>query len=237
MPSGYKDPEYMKKYQAANREEINAKARARYAANREREVARASAWNKANRDKCKAAAQKRHEKDPEKRRAQQRAAHQRNPERKRQANRAWNEANPGANAANAKRWRAENPEKSLDGVKKWAQENPDKVRDIARRKQARRRARLRNGHSPGVTAAEWAAICEQFSDGETTWCAYCEKPATSIDHVLSIKNGGLDEPDNVVPCCGSCNSSKGAKLWPYEWLGRGVTPVNAFLEKWGPRGR
>src|SRR5688572_18694358 len=79
----------------------------------------------------------------------------------------------------------------------WAKANRQRVRLYT----TRRRARLRNSCSPGVTVAEWAAICEQFSDGETTWCAYCEKPATDIDHVLAINNGGLDEPDNVVPCC------------------------------------
>lgn len=42
-------------------------------------------------------------------------------------------------------------------------------------------------------------------------CRYCGRPATSIDHVVPVSKGGKDEPDNLVPACRSCNSSKGSK--------------------------
>lgn len=54
------------------------------------------------------------------------------------------------------------------------------------------------------------------------WCVYCmelgvEVPATSIDHVVPVARGGTDALNNLRPVCGTCNSSKGAKLleeWP-----------------------
>lgn len=44
--------------------------------------------------------------------------------------------------------------------------------------------------------------------GTSELCAYCGKPATTIDHIVPKDRGGADIPQNVVPCCGACNSSK-----------------------------
>lgn len=33
-----------------------------------------------------------------------------------------------------------------------------------------------------------------------------------IDHVVPLSRGGSNALDNLVPCCTSCNSSKGARL-------------------------
>lgn len=51
-------------------------------------------------------------------------------------------------------------------------------------------------------------------------CAYCDDVATEIDHVIAISLGGADAPHNVVPACGTCNRSKGAKTladWASEF--------------------
>lgn len=42
-------------------------------------------------------------------------------------------------------------------------------------------------------------------------CAYCGKTATGFDHIVPRSKGGTDDPDNLIPCCKRCNSSKGAK--------------------------
>lgn len=42
-------------------------------------------------------------------------------------------------------------------------------------------------------------------------CAYCPALPTTWDHVVPVSQGGLTEPGNIVPACGSCNSSKGTK--------------------------
>lgn len=47
-------------------------------------------------------------------------------------------------------------------------------------------------------------------------CVYCGAPATTVDHVVPLARNGLETESNLVPACGSCNSSKGAKLLA-EW--------------------
>jgi hypothetical protein len=47
-------------------------------------------------------------------------------------------------------------------------------------------------------------------------CVYCGKKATSFDHVYNLVKEGLPtgyntEKNNLVPCCGTCNSTKGSK--------------------------
>jgi 5-methylcytosine-specific restriction endonuclease McrA len=39
-------------------------------------------------------------------------------------------------------------------------------------------------------------------------CAYCDAPATEIDHVVPISLGGTGERDNLVPACRGCNAAK-----------------------------
>jgi 5-methylcytosine-specific restriction endonuclease McrA len=87
------------------------------------------------------------------------------------------------------------------------------IRQRGRRNGHRRRARLKDARSPGVTTEQWRAIC----DAHGFRCAYCSvEDKLTVDHVVPISRGGLDAPDNVVPACKSCNSSKGAKLLT-EW--------------------
>ncbi len=103
----------------------------------------------------------------------------------------------------------------------WIRRNPVK----ARLRGARRRARLLASASPGVTAGEWEAICAAFDHR----CAYCPDYGDTIDHVVALTRGGLDEPRNVVPACRSCNASKKAK--PVDvWAGPGwQAAIDEFL--------
>ena len=47
-------------------------------------------------------------------------------------------------------------------------------------------------------------------------CAYCGKPARSLDHVIPRHKGGLTVIENLIPACLSCNGHKGAENW-IEW--------------------
>lgn len=83
----------------------------------------------------------------------------------------------------------------------------------------RRRSRIRDCSSVGLTAAQWEAVCNSQRDvaGEVR-CLYCKQPCKpTIDHVVPIARGGRDEPSNIVAACLSCNSSKCDRLiieWP-----------------------
>jgi 5-methylcytosine-specific restriction endonuclease McrA len=66
------------------------------------------------------------------------------------------------------------------------------------------------------TAEDWAACLEWFDNK----CAYC---ATAADlhqeHVIPLEHGGPYVPGNIVPACGSCNSSKTTKPLD-EWFAK-----------------
>ncbi|WP_144760118.1 HNH endonuclease [Curtobacterium sp. 9128] len=40
-------------------------------------------------------------------------------------------------------------------------------------------------------------------------CAYCDRHATTIDHVQPKSRGGEDSWENLVACCLACNNKKG----------------------------
>jgi 5-methylcytosine-specific restriction endonuclease McrA len=48
-------------------------------------------------------------------------------------------------------------------------------------------------------------------------CAYCSKPANTVDHVQPKSKGGKDTWENLVACCLRCNNAKGDK--PLSELG------------------
>jgi 5-methylcytosine-specific restriction endonuclease McrA len=54
-------------------------------------------------------------------------------------------------------------------------------------------------------------------------CAYCGQEANQVDHVISRKDGGSHDLDNLVACCAPCNSKKGA-LNEGVFLGKTSTP-------------
>jgi 5-methylcytosine-specific restriction endonuclease McrA len=48
-------------------------------------------------------------------------------------------------------------------------------------------------------------------------CAYCTKPADTLDHVLPRLKGGLTVAENLVPACRRCNGAKGSDDWR-QWF-------------------
>jgi 5-methylcytosine-specific restriction endonuclease McrA len=124
----------------------------------------------------------------------------------REAAKLYARANPKLGAVRAQLWRSANPARVAFLTKRFHAANPGYAAAISNR----RRARLLDSRSPGVTPAQWAEICEVSGHA----CAYCLRLGLKLtrDHVEPISRGGRDEPSNVVPACTSCNSSKGKKL-------------------------
>ena len=67
-------------------------------------------------------------------------------------------------------------------------------------------------------------------------CCYCGNVATEWDHLRPLivdkkPTGYISEIDNLVPCCGKCNQSKGNKNWE-EWINSEATlsPKNRNIE-------
>lgn len=93
-------------------------------------------------------------------------------------------------------------------TKEWASANKDKRRD------SRQRRRTRMNELPTtLTPDQWNCIKEVFDNK----CAYCgaEKQLTQ-DHFVPLSSGGEYSANNIIPSCGSCNSSKLNKSF-FEW--------------------
>jgi 5-methylcytosine-specific restriction endonuclease McrA len=147
-------------------------------------------------------------------------------EEKQETKRAYQKSHPDIYRGSARRWYARlesNPEKkkavlaAAAAAQRLWQKTPD-GKAAMRVYRQRRRARLRDGRSLGISAELWSAMCRgrQNEKGEVC-CMYCKQPCVpTVDHVIPLARGGRDEASNVVVACRSCNSSKQNKLI-HEW--------------------
>jgi 5-methylcytosine-specific restriction endonuclease McrA len=226
-----------KAWRARNAERKNEADRAWCIANADRVRARKHAWYVRHREEMSA----QQKATAEERNVRRRALYASDPERRKSANRAWWRANNSKTKLTSKAWRAAHPERK-EAIKAWLAANADKrkssndawrlaniekVRASLRKNKHRRRARLRDSRSPGVSADDWSALTAHFQG----CCAYCGKSGTTIDHVIPISKGGRDEIGNVLPACRRCNSSKGNKDLA-AWLNeKGFTDPRAEHER------
>lgn len=73
-------------------------------------------------------------------------------------------------------------------------------------KHARRASASRRGYG-----REWKRIRDQVLADEPKCVACNAAPATQVDHVLPLADGGTNERDNLQPLCVRCHSAKTAK--------------------------
>jgi 5-methylcytosine-specific restriction endonuclease McrA len=128
-----------------------------------------------------------------------------NPEKKKKCNRKWLNANFGYYRAHSVAY--------SEHHRRWRKANPEKIREAARRHNARKRAARRAALHP-VTRAQ---IDARFALWRNR-CAFCGVDANhqrnhgrerlTVEHVLALTKGGLDEAANIIPACTACNSSK-----------------------------
>lgn len=63
---------------------------------------------------------------------------------------------------------------------------------------------------------EWAATRAKVFALKGAQCVYCGDDASHVDHQTPKARGGTDDLSNLVPCCMSCNISKGM-MTVEEW--------------------
>jgi len=127
-----------------------------------------------------------------------------------------------------RKWRQDNPEKMREAQRRWDRSHPDKRRENRRRSYAsnlersREKARSRcafrrSTRRRALLPVTRAAIDARFAIWRNQ-CAFCSVDAShprnagherlTVDHVLALTRGGLDEASNIIPVCRRCNSSK-----------------------------
>ena len=94
-----------------------------------------------------------------------------------------------------------------------------------RARAAKKRKRRMDRADNDLSDDQWAAL-------KASWggCAYCGESTSPMqrDCVLALSRGGRYTLDNVVPACGSCNSSK-CNDEVTGWLRRKKLDERAFL--------
>ena len=135
-----------------------------------------------------------------------------NPDGKRLAQektKAWVIANKERALELCRRWRAENKERVSELNRRWRLANKERAAAHGMASDRRRKARLQGAGGNGVSTDQWDEIVKEFGG----WCAYCLVPMSPawMDHMDPLSKGGDHDVSNVVPVCGPCNMSKGAK--------------------------
>ncbi|TMR13799.1 hypothetical protein ETD86_29990 [Nonomuraea turkmeniaca] len=92
--------------------------------------------------------------------------------------------------------------------------------------------------TPAITGPSHIRMHALFGDGP--WkCTFCHRPlqcpctagmdsytfwrqrhrdGVTLGYITPLSRGGGDGPENVVPACAPCNSSKNGRVWPHEWV-------------------
>jgi 5-methylcytosine-specific restriction endonuclease McrA len=83
----------------------------------------------------------------------------------------------------------------------WRGQYPQFRENISARKMARKRGLA-------IVAPFTREVIFDRFDGR---CAYCGRPATTLDHVIPVKHGGESKRGNLLPACASCNPRKRTK--------------------------
>ena len=133
-----------------------------------------------------------------------------NPEKMRDNLRKWRLANPEKKRAEGREYYRKNSEKMLEYGRKWSRENPEKVRARVHRRRARKCAAL------GSHTAQDILDIYKMQNGKCAYCFIKLNGKYEIDHHVSLKRGGTNNPDNLRITCtvkygNGCNQRKGAR--------------------------
>lgn len=157
----------------------------------------------------------------------QKAWRAKNRERILARDRSYYEANRESRKADSlARWKAQKPAILEQKRQKYAEQRVEILAKVAayqaskptsrRLSRAKRRAILRATDRRLVTAKDWRRLCARYDNR----CAYCKAGALlTMDHIIPLIGGGRHAIGNLIPACGSCNSSKNSRLL-VEWVGR-----------------
>lgn len=137
--------------------------------------------------------------------------HRANKQKEEQVRQAYRKENRASILANQKRYREENKEQIAQYNKLYRHDSR------VQRDTCEQIRRMRMAELPDVfTFQQWEAAKRHFDNR----CAYCgkQKPLQQ-EHYTAVSKGGSYTASNIIPACGSCNSSKGAKN-AHEWYSK-----------------
>lgn len=110
-----------------------------------------------------------------------------------------------------------NKEAIKQRVRDWARDNPVRAKNNAKASRSNRRARAIAAE--GFFTADDVALAYRSQRGRCWHCGCHVDKDFHADHLISLKNGGTNWPNNLVVSCSDCNLRKGAKHC-YQWNGK-----------------
>jgi hypothetical protein len=157
---------------------------------------------------------------------------QQNPDKKREADRHWYQSNSEKVCERSRQWRKDNADRLREYMRSWHEANSEKVREsqsryrLANRDKVREKKRRRYACKRAARRHALHPVTQQQIDVRfMLWgnrCAFCGVNAShrrntrherlTVDHVLALTKGGLDDAGNIIPACHACNSSKNNNL-------------------------
>ena len=112
--------------------------------------------------------------------------------------------------------------KKAEWMRQYRKDNQEMFKQIHNAKARRRRAIESDKHTVPELHAYWRA-----NGIDPKRCTYCDAwhtkwknnwKTSAGDHVVPLAKGGKDVLENMMPCCVTCNSSKGARILGEEWI-------------------
>lgn len=105
-------------------------------------------------------------------------------------------------------WHKKNIEKRKAQIKAWKAANPDRVR-----MHKKKREELMRKNGGNHTRQQFREKCESLM--WKCWYCRCELSVHTAqrDHLKSVRDGGTNDIENIVPCCARCNNRKKDKSY------------------------
>lgn len=186
------NPDYNKKYYENNKEEILKRHKEYRENNKEKTIGNCRKWRVNNKEKIKKYNEE---------------YYKNNKKYYEDKRKKWKEDNKGYH----KEYHKNNKEREKEYARKWRKNNFDKIFNNC----SKRRFKLKN-QGRGITKEQWYEMMIFFNFK----CAYSDillnENNRSIDHIVPLDNGGLNEIWNCVPMLRNYNSSKNATDM-YTW--------------------
>ena len=219
------------KWREDNRDRVNQQAKEYHINNREKRLKRAREYHIENRENRLEYAKEYHENNRKLRLEYAKEYYQNNKEAKLEYAKQWAKRNPEKIREGRRRYVKKNREKIKEEARLYRENNREKLRIRDRRRKQRpevqekikaykksekgrqtnkrhkhKRRQLERSLLVTLTLIQWNE-CKEYFNGE---CAYCRKKEKDLtqEHFVPVIKGGEYTVKNIIPACGSCNSSK-----------------------------
>ena len=206
--------EYQKEYYQKNREHILEQKREYYEENREDKIEYQKQYRKENKEHILEQKREYYQKNKEYILEYAHRHYEENVEYYEQQRKEYYQKNREYVLEQSKKYREENREYILEYQKQYRQSTHGQV--VGFNNRIKRRNKLKN-QGKGVTPEQWKELMNFFD-----WkCAYSNEvlniKTRSIDHIVPLNEGGLNEIWNVVPMYKKYNTRKNARPNVMSW--------------------